>query len=703
MNLREVNSKISYRTGRDDLVRDFLVPCLEMSVLYRRAAGYFSSSGLSLAARGIASLAAEKGEMRLVVSPHLEPEDVEALQRAIDQPKEVLKSIASKMLGDIEDALQQDRLNAMAWLAAAGMLKVKIAFRMDSAHAESRGLYHEKVGIFTDIEDNHIAFTGSANETAGGMLNNFESVDVYHSWNDPDGRVEEKIQNFEKLWDDTTSGVKTVDFTEVSKNLLEQFRDPDNPPDGLPAAMLQETAASQNFRLPTWFEPRDYQKDAIRAWSEAGGQGILAMATGAGKTLTALTIAQKIWEKNKPLVVVVICPFINLCRQWIKEMAAFGLSPITCFEGRKSWEGQLEHGYQCLSSGVSNVLAIVTTNSTFQGKSFQGRMRNRFVTAKHILIADEVHNLGAEKVQEFLPEEIQMRVGLSATPERHHDPEGTEAIIDYFGGIVYEYSLERAIKEKRLCDYLYHPHLVTLTDDEVEEYEEISTKLSRLLARSQNENELGQFAMTLLIRRARLLASAQNKIEVLDRVLNEMPEKPTKAIFYCGDGRTTDSISDEEVRQIEAVTRMLGEKHDLRVRNFTYRESPAEREEILRDLSSGFLDGVVAIRCLDEGIDLPDLRMGFLLASSTNPRQFVQRRGRLLRHSPGKDRAIIHDFIISPPDLGGSLDDQAYNQERAFFKKELKRIVEFCNTAENGAAALSELKELRLNYGVLAG
>jgi superfamily II DNA or RNA helicase len=276
-------------------------------------------------------------------------------------------------------------------------------------------------------------------------------------------------------------------------------------------------------------------------------------------------------------------------------------------------------------------------------------------TFHHLLVADECHNLGAESIQKALPDEIKLRLGLSATPERHHDPGGTQAIVDYFGGTVFVFPLARAIADGRLCTYRYHPHLVTLTDQETEEYAEITAKLGRMIGGKEKDSEIGQAAMRLLIRRARLLGSAQNKLEVLDQVIASLPERPKKALFYCGDGRTTDTIADEEVRQIQAVSRLLGEKHGLKVRNFTFRESTEEREEILRDLASGFLDGVVAIRCLDEGIDVPDLRMGFLLASSTNPRQFVQRRGRLLRHSPGKKRAIIHDFIIQPPDFGCNL------------------------------------------------
>jgi DNA phosphorothioation system restriction enzyme len=428
------------------------------------------------------------------------------------------------------------------------------------------------------------------------------------------------------------------------------------------------------------------------------------MATGSGKTLTALTLASKVADKNKPMVLIIVCPFINLCRQWIREMAPFGLLPIPAFEGRDRWQSLLEEGYQRLSLGLETVLAVVTTNATFMGEAFQSRLRTRVDGGAfhHLLVADEVHNLGAPGIKELLPAGITMRLGLSATPERHHDPAGTKAVVDYFGGVVFEYSLDQAIAEGRLCAYRYHPVVVELTDAEADEYADISAKLSKMMRGTDLNEDMEPAAMRLLIKRARLLGGAVNKLEALDQLIAAMPERPQKALFYCGDGRTTDSITDEEVRQIQAVARLLGEKHGLRVRNFTYRETSSEREEILRDLTSGFLDGVVAIRCLDEGIDLPDLRMGFLLASSTNPRQFVQRRGRLLRNAPGKIRSEIYDFIVSPPDFGGAEDSASFNIERNFFRRELIRIVEFCRMAENGPEALASLSEIRKQYNLLA-
>jgi DNA phosphorothioation system restriction enzyme len=703
-NLKDITLKLSYRTDRDDMVRDFFIPCMESSVLYQRAAGYFTSSGLALAARGVASLAVRRGKMQLVVSPYLNPSDIETLQNAAINPIDALKAISARNLTDIEDALIKDRLNALAWLAATGFLEIKLALRLNAQGKFSRGIFHEKAGIFTDQEGDHVAFSGSCNETAGGLMENFESLKVFCSWKDQEGRVQEEITNFEALWNNSTPGLQVMDFSAAGKELLEQYYIPDRPPKGFVLDGVRESQSDVVFTLPKDIVLRPYQIEAIRAWSKAGGKGILAMATGSGKTLTALTLASKVAEKNQPLALIIICPYINLCKQWEREMAAFGLRSVGCYEGKGKWQAELEEGYQQLSVGMAKHHAIVVTNATFQSESFQVRIKPRIMSSSmhHLIIADEVHNLGAERNRKVLPESIAMRLGLSATPERHYDPQGTQAIIDYFGSTIYEYPLSSAIAEGRLCQYRYYPIPVSLTDSEDEKYEDITIKLSRFLSQLDEESELPHGAMRLLMQRARLLAGAENKLTALDQVICSLPEPPKKALFYCGDGRTTDTINNEEVRQIQAVSHLLGARHGLRVRNFTFRETTKEREEILRDLSSGFLDGVVAIRCLDEGIDLPDLRMGFLLASSSNPRQFVQRRGRLLRNAAGKKFAFIYDFFVEPPDLGGRLDDHSFNMERSFFRKELRRIIDFCRTAENGPEALHSLHDLRLKYNFLS-
>lgn len=417
------------------MVKDFFIPCMESSVLYRRAAGYFTSSGLALAARGVASLASRRGKMQLVVSPYLDPSDVEALKTAASNPAGVLRAIAARSLADIEDALIKDRLNALAWLAAAGLLEIKLALRLDTKGGFARGIFHEKTGIFTDRDNNHVAFSGSSNETAGGLVENFESIKAFCSWKDQEGRVQEEIENFEALWNDSTPGLRIMEFSAAGKELLERYRVLDKPPAGLSLDRVNDPGPRVEFAPPKGFELRPYQIDAIRAWSKAGGKGIFAMATGAGKTLTALTLASKVAEKNHPLVLIVVCPFINLCKQWLREMAAFGLQPVACYEGKDRWQAELEEGYQEISVGMTQVHAIVVTNATFQSESFQARIRPRVAstTLYHLLIADEVHNLGAERNRESLPDGITMRLGLSATPERHCDEVGTKALVDYFG------------------------------------------------------------------------------------------------------------------------------------------------------------------------------------------------------------------------------------------------------------------------------
>ena len=706
MSLSQIAPKlrISYRSGRDDLVRDFYVPCLERAILYRRAVGYFTSSGLALAARGVASLVARGGKMRLVASPYLEESDVAALTKAAERPEEVLKSIISRQLGEIADYLVRERLNAMAWLIADGALEIHLALRVDNEGRIAHGLYHEKIGIFTDEEGNHVAFAGSANETAGGLVGNFESIKVFWSWDDPQQRVAEEIQNFEGLWTNQTHGLRVLDFTRISHDLLRQYQLSRRP-------QLEERAKNYRVELapvapgtiPASIVPRDYQKDAMRAWLKAGGMGIFAMATGAGKTLTALYLACKLLEKpeNRPMVILVVCPYLNLAYQWIREMSRFGIAPVECFESRALWEPELQEAYQKLSTRLTPIVGVVVTNKTFLSASFQAALKPNL--AVHLLIADEVHNLGAPRLKEILSQQIKLRLGLSATPERHHDAEGSQAIFDYFGQPVFEFGIAEAIKQNVLVPYMYHPVVVSLTEQESIDYLALTEKILRLFSRG-DDDALSDVLKNLLIKRARLLASAANKLPALRQIIKQMKEPLERAIVYCGDGSVECPLTDELDRQITVVTRILGEELGLRVRRFTCEESGEEREEIITALKNRDLNAVVAIRCLDEGIDIPDVRIGFLLASSTNPRQFIQRRGRLLRRSDetGKRRAIIYDFIVEPPDFGGKMDDAAFNLERRFFQRELQRILEFCATAENGPAALHELEPLRRKHNLVA-
>jgi superfamily II DNA or RNA helicase len=314
-----------------------------------------------------------------------------------------------------------------------------------------------------------------------------------------------------------------------------------------------------------------------------------------------------------------------------------------------------------------------------------------------------MHNLGAENLRNRLNPSIQYRLGLSATPERHMDDAGTQALTDYFGKVVFTYDLAQAIRDGNLCTYYYHPILVDLNDEESLEYQELSTQIGQLMARHDRNDPLSHGLKVLLLKRARLMASAEGKIPALRKVLQDLRDKDTpvsRALFYCGDGQVDDPEDDDRmVRQMDAVIQLSGKESGLRVARFSHSESMAQRERLLTDVTSNRLDGLVAIRCLDEGIDLPDIRMGFILASSTNPRQFIQRRGRLLRKAPGKTHAEIWDFIVTPPPSG---DEDNYNYERVMLTRELRRVQEFCQTAINAESAAHVLLDLKRRYNLLA-
>jgi superfamily II DNA or RNA helicase len=396
-----------------------------------------------------------------------------------------------------------------------------------------------------------------------------------------------------------------------------------------------------------------------------------------------------------------MCPYVNLCEQWEKEIRKFGIEPVSCYDGYSKWAEDLDLAYSKLRVGIAKDIVIVVSNSTFITTSFQQRFNEAAESSNfsHMLIADEMHNLGSEKMQSMLPASVKIRLGLSATPERHGDEEGTKILFDYFGKIVFEFSLSKAIQEKFLTPYDYHPIVVSLTDEEATAYMELTRQIGRAWAGSSDG--LSENVKYLLIKRARLIGAAKNKIVELDKLINKMPSKPRRALFYCGDGRALEDAQDKEeaARQIESVCRLLGRGHDMRIASFTYEEDKNQREMILKMMRNDELDGIVAIRCLDEGIDLPALECGFILASSSNPRQFVQRRGRLLRKAEGKKKAVIYDFVIAPPET--DTDDTTFNTERRMFKSELIRIDEFCKTALNCHQAAKVVLGLRQRYNLL--
>ena len=442
-------------------------------------------------------------------------------------------------------------------------------------------------------------------------------------------------------------------------------------------------------QLPSHITLRPYQADAIDAWTTAGHRGILAMATGTGKTITALAAAtQYLTAPAAGGVLIIIAPYLHLVDQWDEEARAFGFTPVTACGSWEQWYSELQQRLMEQALGVSAVEAVITTKATFAGEKFQEQIRT-LDDRRTLVVADEVHHLGAPDQRTHLPANVDARLGLSATPERAYDETGTEKLTRYFGGIVFEYGLDTAIQAGHLTDYYYIPHFVELTDEEMLEYgaytTSIANRIERLKASDTDGAELfdDPVLTQLLIERARIKGGAVQKFDRLQTILEQV-ESHTRSLVYCGDS-TVQHPEFGPIRQIDAAVKLIGAQLDIPIHKFTYEESAATRQELLNGFADEQLQMLAAIRCLDEGVDVPAAHTAYLMASSKNPREFVQRRGRILRPAPGKTEAVIHDFVTIPPldELGMDADSEVIGMEQQLFEGELARIEHFAHSALN--------------------
>ncbi|MDY6781623.1 MAG: DNA phosphorothioation system restriction enzyme [Cyanobacteriota bacterium] len=449
-------------------------------------------------------------------------------------------------------------------------------------------------------------------------------------------------------------------------------------------------------RVPNSLHLRSYQSDCIVRWLKNKGRGTLKMATGSGKTIVALAIAAELYSKIGLQVLLVICPYRHLVTQWAREAIKFDLQPILAFESVQTWHSQLSTQLYNVRAETQSFLTVIATNSTFISESFQSQLP--FFPPKTLIVGDEAHNLGSPQLEARLPRAIGLRLALSATPERYFDDEGTDSLLGYFGPILQpEFTLADAIAQGALVRYFYYPIFVQLTETEAFTYAKLTKRIG--WAMSENENiETNTTLTALLMQRSRLVGCAANKLNALRELM--LPRLHTShTLFYCGDGMMdfpgSEGDSKKSVkRQLSAVVRLLGTELGYRVNTYTAETPLAEREAMRQQFDKGELQGLVAIRCLDEGVDIPTIQNAVILASSGNPRQFIQRRGRILRPHPGKERATLFDTLVIPPDG----DRETWEVERNLLRKELKRFLEFAELAENAAEARVKLLELREKY-----
>lgn len=726
MGFRDIKINTRYITKLTNISREFLVPVLSEAVEYKRAVGFFSSSAFIEIGQGLGRLAMRGGRIKLVASPVLSEEDVNAIDAGYERREQILKNAIVRELPD-PDALtnlEKDRLNLLAELIATGALDVRIAF------AESKtgyGIYHAKTAILIDENGDKIAFSGSMNESATAMKDNYEEIDVYRSWNDPEDRVRGKEASFDAVWNDYEPGVRTFEFDDVKEEIVKRYlrKKPDYGDDLLdPIEDIQivepqaarKALAEPYPEIPPTYELRGYQKEAIDAWENKGFKGIFDMATGTGKTVTGLAAIERLSKSlSNRLAVVIVCPYQHLVDQWVEDIRLFNMDPIIGYSTspQKDWLSRLDDAIRNQKYGVQgcDFFCFVCTNGSYATAKVQKALNK--IKGNKLIVVDEAHNFGAECLRSMLREDFQYRLALSATIERFGDAEGTDAIFTYFGERCIEYTLEEAIRGRDeeppcLTPYRYYPIVINLEEDELEQYSRLSQEIAKAVRVDKSgRKKLTEQGKRLALKRARIVAAAHQKLEAL-RVAIAPYSDDNYMLVYCGatkveiDGGEIPGVDEYEMRQIDAVTRILGDELDMKVRQFTSRESSSEREEIKKMFSNAELQALIAIKCLDEGVNIPLIKTAFILASTTNPREYVQRRGRLLRKDRNglKKRAEIFDFITVPrdPEMAAVLPDEDTRGEKRLVYNELIRAKEFASLAENRAQATQILDEIEEGF-----
>lgn len=452
---------------------------------------------------------------------------------------------------------------------------------------------------------------------------------------------------------------------------------------------IDKDKETQIPRIPDYINLRDYQKEAINNWFRNKFTGILEMATGTGKTITAISAMVKVIEKcnlqNFPCGMIVVVPYKSLLEQWVEDLRKFNIYPIMCYDNKNLWSSNLKFKVNAFNNDIIKNLFIITTNATFNGKEFQSLLDN--INNDYILCIDEMHHVATEKYLLNLPNKCKLRLGLSATLQSNHNKRNMDKLINYFDKIVYTFDMKRAIDEGFLTPYYYYPIFVELTEEEKYEYFKLSKKIGKLMSICNEDDEC---LTSLLMKRARIIASAQNKLKVLKNMKKYVVNTHFN-IFYCGD-----KIEDDD-KFIYKVNRIVANNLGLKTHTFTSEENQYERQKILKDFKDKKLDAISAIRCLDEGIDIPDLRRAFILSSSTNPKEFIQRRGRILRKSENKVFAEIYDFIVVSSldeEYIRGLSDEELEIEKRILSRELERFNEFCNLAINKIDAHRKLMDV---------
>lgn len=708
-------------TSGDDIVNDFYRPALENAVFYQRKAGYFSSTTFVEISTEMINFIERNGRMQLITSPNLSTYDKKLLEDSIQNREKILSEIFLEDLKNDPDGTKQHFAKLMAYMLTNQIdgkpqLEIKIALT-----DTGKGIFHNKSGIITQKDGEMIAFLGSNNETGSAWDVNDEEFTAICSWNSEQEKKQAASlqQNFENLWNQNNTNTRLFDLPDAIKNELLKI----SPKSTIEYQdvilkihteinirkknIVNESSISEN-KKPDLF---DYQKIAIEKWLENNHRGIFSMATGTGKTFAAFGAINKFTEDNVKCITIIACPQTHLVEQWYTALKQYNSKMPTelcvnfddhviCYS-EKNWEPKIKELLYDFNrktfsgkSIISNFIIFIT-HATLNSQKFK-KFVDEMTDAKILLVVDEMHNIGSELSLDALLDRYDYRLGLSATPMRHYDEEGSNALMKYFEKIVFEYPLSQAIHDGILCKYYYHPIYAELTHDEMAVYNRLTGQIAAKMGNKKikkDENDQNDPAN----QRAALVGNAENKLAILEEICEKLNWSLDQTLIYCT-SHPSPNLPKGSKTQLQNVDELLAKKH-VTAKSITYDDSTKNRGEILKKLAVGHYDVVTAVKCLDEGVDIPSVKTAIIMASSGNPKQYVQRRGRVLRRDDARNKefAIIYDILVKPPKFE---DKEIQLRERKLLARELLRHQEFAKDAINGDDAEKSISKVREYYQI---
>lgn len=740
----------TYKSRSDWEPVGFFSECLCNATQFDLMLGFFSSTAINVLADGFAAFIYNGGKMRLVINDILSPEDKEVISKG--QSDIIIPYFDFENLAKLKETLSvrgKHFFECLAWLIRNKRLEIKII-----KPKGNNGISHTKTGMFSDGV-NCVGFDGSCNFSKTALVDNIESITASCDW---DGKVAEtKIQifklDFDAVMRELDENLIYLDAEDVRTNIVNNFEDksindlledekktlekdfyfskiPESIVNALSNAKnkieelieriknkASELAETKEPRFPYKDGAREYQIEAFENWKNNKQKGLFAMATGTGKTITSLNCLLEIYKRNGYYKALILVPTLTLVDQWEKECKKFNFHNIVKVCSKyPEWKTDLGRIKTMEKLNPQSKLSyiIISTYASFVRSSIFPEL-NCFSAKQLLLIADEAHNMSGGLTRARLSDiKYLRRIGLSATPERQFDEEANQQLFDFFGcsqGYTFEYSMKEAIEKGALCRYEYYPHLVRLTSKEMVDYVEVTKKIVKFLGKTDAKSK--EILMNLLLKRKRIIHKAENKLMVFEDIVKERFAKTGNlkyTLVYVPEGNKPDTEEADIMDKIETLeddedTEILInqftqivcniDKH-LVVRKFT--ANTGERDKILNDFSKGSIDVLTSMKCLDEGVDVPRSELAIFCASTGNPRQFIQRRGRVLRTHKDKHKAIIHDLVVVPDDY--EEEPSFYELEKNLVRNELERVRDFALLSENLGDTEEELGEILEKYNL---